>query len=448
MIAAVAHVGGWGRGPGRRGGLPAPEPARADKPPVAPGGGTRLTASTLTLLRPASSDRNSMNGRARTAISAQGWHYLLLLAFIFAWAIVREGNLLLIVAGMLCGPLLCSWWLARRTLRDLDVRRKMPRAVYAGEPLVVEIELRNRRKRLGCWAVRVEDHLRPEDEPQRDESAKPTVLFSYVRAGELQRRAYRGRFAQRGRYRFGPLKVSTRFPFGLLRRTITLKRAQTLTVYPRLGRLAPAWVVENQEAFQGARGGGRAGRAAGDFCGVREWQAGDSVRRVHWRSTARHGAVVVCQFERPRRHDLALLVDLWQPDQPDQEDLENVERAVSFAATLVADACRRGGRHVVLGITGREPDCIAGPTSTPLLEHALERLAVAKASQEDRLPALLELAAKEITPGTEVLLVSTRARDAHRLAALWADPHRDRRASRVRVLRPADPEFSNYFRTQ
>ena len=103
---------------------------------------------------------------------------------------------------------------------------------------------------------------------------------------------------------------------------------------------------------------------------------------------------------------------------------------------------------MVLGITGTEPDCIAGPTSTPLLEHAMERLAVAKASQEDRLPALRKLAAGEIKPGTEVLLVSTRAGEAHRLAALWADPHPDRRASRVRVLRPADPEFSNYFRPQ
>jgi uncharacterized protein (DUF58 family) len=322
----------------------------------------------------------------------------------------------------------------------------MPRAVYAGEPLVVEVELRNRRKRLGCWAVRVEDHVCPEDEPKRDESATPTVLFSHVRPGESQRCAYRGRFPQRGRYRFGPLKVSTRFPFGLFRRTITLEPAQTLTVYPRLGRLAPAWIVENQAAFQGARGGGRAGRAAGDFCGVREWQAGDSVRRVHWRSTARHGAVVVCQFERPRRHDLAVLVDLWQPPLPDAEHAENVERAVSFAATLVADACRRGGRHVVLGIAGSELDCISGATSTPLLEHAMERLAVAKASHEDCLPGLLERAAGQIKPGTEVLLVSTRSGDAERLADLGAAGDGRPNAGRVRAVHTAGTEFCNYFR--
>ena len=163
-----------------------------------------------------------MTKRRRTAICREGWSYLLLLAFVFAWAIVREGNLLLIVAGMLCGPVLCSWWLARVALRRVELRREAPRTVYAGEPLAVEIELANTRKWLGSWAVVVEDRLRREDDRDREQSARPRVFFPHVRRGESARRAYRGRLPRRGRYRLGPLKVSTRFPFGLFRRTLTL----------------------------------------------------------------------------------------------------------------------------------------------------------------------------------------------------------------------------------
>jgi uncharacterized protein (DUF58 family) len=392
---------------------------------------------------------STTNRSRRTAVSPEGWCYLLLLAFVFAWAILGEANLLLIVGGLLCGPIVCSWRAVSVALREVGVRRTVPRAVYAGEPLAVEIELRNGRSRVGSWALRVTDRVRREDDARRNAVQKPATLFPYVPAGESRRRAYHGRLWERGRYRFGPLEVSTRFPFGLLRRTVTLGRGDTdaLTVFPRLGRLTRAWHARHREALQGTRGGRRPGRAPGDFCGVREWRSGDSVRRVHWRSTARHGEVVVCQFEQPRSRDLAVLVDLWQPARPDPDDLRNVELAVSFAATLVADVCRRGGGHLLLGITGAPPDLMTGPPSALLMEHAMERLAVAKASEEDHLPALLELAFARIRPGTEVLLVSPRTQDLTgtlRCTPSGGDPRRET-ASEIRLVRTADPAFSRYF---
>lgn len=394
-----------------------------------------------------------MNRQRRTSVCREGWCYLLLLAFVFAWAILREANLLLIVAGLMCGPIVCSWRLARRTLRDVQVRRTAPRAVYAGEPLAVEIELRSARDRRGSWALWVTDHVRREDDVPGNGSQKPATLFSYVPAGGTRRRAYHGRFFERGRYRLGPLEVSTRFPFGLLRGTITPDQEEThaLTVFPRLGRLTPAWKARHREALQGARGGRRPGRAPGAFCGVREWQAGDSVRRVHWRSTARHGEVVVCQFEQPRSRDVAVLLDLWQPGEPGVEDLENLELAVSFAATLVAEVCRRGGGRLLLGITGAEPDLTTGSPSAPLVEHAMERLAVAKGSEEDHLPGLLDAALRQIKPGTEVVLVSPRRgplSDMLRTAPAGTDPLPEPAGSEIRLVSPADPGFSQYFQPE
>ena len=199
--------------------------------------------------------------------------------------------------------------------------------------------------------------------------AGPSVYFSYVAAGQSRCRTYRGRLPQRGRYRFSPPAVSTRFPFGLFRRTVFAGPADTLIVFPRLGRLTRRWLARQHETFEGAsRRERRYGPLSGDFFGVRPWQSGDSRRHVHWRSTAQHQSLVVRQFDRQRNPDVAILLDLWQPKRPLAEHLENVELAVSFAATVVADTCRKGGGNLLVQTTAGGPG-VRGPASAAMLEQ-------------------------------------------------------------------------------
>ena len=390
--------------------------------------------------------------RSGTSLCGEGWYYLLVLAFVLTAAMLREMNLMLVLVGMLVGPLLFSWRLVVATLRGLEVRRKMPPEICAGDLLVVNVELANTRRRLGSWAVALREQIRAEAGPGRGQSIRPTVFFVYVPAGRARSGVYRGRLPQRGRYRFGPLRLSTRFPFGLFERRITLDQTDTLTVFPRLGRLTHAWITRHHQAFEGTqRRERRHSRVTGEFYGVREWRGGDSRRWIHWRSSARHGTLVVRQFEQHRNRDVAVLVDLWQPPRPNSEDLENVELAISFAATVVADLCRKGGSNVLVGTTGTQPECTGGPASPALMQGAMERLAVAEASSEDRLPALLEQALAQIEPGTEVVLVSTRANDlsdAARFPVLWRDPARRAMVRRVRTINTAGNELADYFQAE
>jgi uncharacterized protein (DUF58 family) len=424
--------------------------------------------------------------RSRTALVGGGWCYLLVLAFVLTAATLRQMNLMLVLVGMLIGPLLFNWRLVVVTLRGLEVRRKMPHRVCAGDLIVVGVELANTRRRIGSWAVRVQEHFQAEAGPARTDRAdgrreqptggrsagrargdradavdgsdptgrgtpnvQPTAFFLYVPAGQSRKAVYRGRLPQRGRYRLGPVQISTRFPFGLFERRITLDRTDTLTVFPRLGRLARGWVTRPHEAFEGTqRRERRHSRITGDFYGVREWRDGDSRRWIHWRSSARHGRLVVRQFEQQRNRDVALLLDLWQPSPSTAEDLQNVELAVSFAATVAAELCRKGGSSLLVAVTGPEPECIGGPASVALLQDTMERLAVAEASSEDRLPALLERALRQTNPGAQVVLVSTRANDLsdrERFATLREDPARRALARRIRTVNVAGGELADYF---
>lgn len=392
-------------------------------------------------------------GRASgTVLCVEGWYYLLVLAFVFTAAMIREMNLMLMLVGMLFGPLVFNWRFVVLTLRGLEVRRRVPHGICAGDLLVVNVELCNRRKRVGSWAAMVEEQIRAEAGPGSGQTNRPTVLFLYVPAGQCRETVYRGRLPQRGRYRLGPVRVSTRFPFGLVRRWVTFEVTDTLTVYPRLGQLTRAWITRRHEAFEGSqRRERRHSRVTGDFYGVREWHDGDSPRWIHWRSSAKHGTLVVRQFEQQRNRDVVILLDLWQPAVPKAADLDNVELAVSFAATAVADLCRKGGSDLLVAVTGREPDCTTGPASTALLQEAMERLAVAEASSEDRLPALLNQALHRLEPGTQVILVSTRFNDltdTQRFPTLWEDPIRRAAVRRIRSINAASDQLTEFFHPQ
>ena len=374
-----------------------------------------------------------------------------MLGIAFALALLVEANLLVLLAGALLGALVASWRLVRATVRGVEVRRRLPARVYAGEPFLVSVELTNTRKRLGSWALVVEEDFSGEEGPGGNAALLLRAFFPYVPPRETSRRTYRARLLKRGRYRLGPLRVWTRFPFGLLRHAIALGQSATLTVYPRLGRLAPGWMERYHAAALGDGGGRRPGRASNEFYGVREWQSGDSLRRLHWRASARHAKPVVRQLEQPHNRNLAVLVDLWQPPEPQAADLDRVERAVSFAATLAAAACRRGRSNLALGIAGRASSWTSGLASIPRMEQALEQLAVAQAASRDGLPELVQRALGQVGADDVLVLVSTRDPDAGGLERWGAAGNGSARRApgrRIRVIHADDPKLGEYFRIE
>ena len=96
----------------------------------------------------------------RQTICREGLYYLLILSAVFAGALIKEVNLLLILAAMLLGPLFLNWRSVKTNLRGLRLERKLPMIISAGDQLTVGINLVNTRRRLGCWAVIVEEQIR------------------------------------------------------------------------------------------------------------------------------------------------------------------------------------------------------------------------------------------------------------------------------------------------
>ncbi|MBN2022949.1 MAG: DUF58 domain-containing protein [Pirellulales bacterium] len=382
----------------------------------------------------------------RFAICPEAGYFVVVFGVALAGAMLKEVNLLFVLAGMILGPVAINAWWVVRSLRRLAPRRRMPRSVCAGDLLVVQVEMENNRRRQSSWAVVVEDQIRRAGEP----TLRPRVYFPHVRPGQTGETAYQGRLVRRGRYDVGPFRVSTRFPFGVVRYTVTLGTAQTLLVCPRLGRLARGWLGRQREAFEGAqRRQARTSRVEGEFFGVRDWRDGDGKRAVHWRSSARRGGLVVRQFEQPHSRDVAVLVELWQPSPaPGPAERDAVELAVSFAATAVADVCRQGGAELLVGTTAAPAAPLAGPASAALVQEVMEHLALADAQPEDRLPALLAGALDEIANGTDIILISTRPVDLDdpgRFARVWSDGSRRAKRRQIRLVDTSGDQWNEYF---
>lgn len=157
---------------------------------------------------------------------------------------------------------------------------------------------------------------------------------------------------------------------------------------------------------------------------------------------------MVRQFEEQKNQDLALFLDLWQPGKPEQRHLENVELAVSFAATILSDYCHRGGGELLLAVTGDERAFLRGPASMGLLGELLEKLAVARADDADRLPELLERGLEQSPLRSDFVLVSTRANDlsnAPQFSIHYADFRKQSCMDRMLTVDVSTDELFEYF---
>ena len=324
---------------------------------------------------------------SRTRLTREGWYYLVVLAFLVVSGSMRQINLILAMAGMMVGVLYFNWRGVRTMFRNLEIRRRLPETIGAGQPLVVELSAASPHP---CNAVVVVDGIRVkgDDSASAGGQARGLAMFPRIPAGRATRGEYRVVFAERGPVQFGPIWATTRFPFGLVSRRVQLKARDELLVLPRIGRMTPLWTRRARTVDYASRQPlRRHGVADGDFYGLRDWQPGDSRRLIHWRTSARRGGLMVRQFEQPPNENLTLLVDLWQPADGAGESersagRERVELAIRFAATAVAEACRRGGSTLTVVIAGREVVRFSGGGGKMLARDILRHLAVVEAYGE------------------------------------------------------------------
>lgn len=232
--------------------------------------------------------------------------------------------------------LVLSGVLSESALGHLEVRRRLPRELFAGAPSTLAIEITNTSRRFPAYAVAIEDLLQPAgEEPGYQPVGRMFALR--IAPGATELRAYRWVPAQRGPLRLAGFRVSTRFPFGLFAKACILELASDALVYPAVSAASRPRAAHVGEG-EGLTGPSRP-ETGSEVVGLRPFSPGDSLRRVHWRATLRRGTPVVRQTEEPRASEAAIYLATRGPH-PGERFEQSVRRAASQAVHLLAAGAR------------------------------------------------------------------------------------------------------------
>jgi len=152
----------------------------------------------------------------------------------------------------------------------------------------------------------------------------------------------------RGLYQVGPLMLTVADPFGLVETSRTFARSQHLLVTPRVYKL-PAVRLGADRAGSGENRPRAIASAGEEDATVREYRDGDDLRRVHWRSTARRGSLMVRREEQPWQSRAALFIDARTTSHHGHGPSSSLEWAVTAIASIGEDVIRRGYITTLLG---------------------------------------------------------------------------------------------------
>ncbi|MFF5545741.1 DUF58 domain-containing protein [Streptomyces olivaceoviridis] len=286
---------------------------------------------------PAEADRGEAGG-VRTALAGlttRGRSFLAagiaaaICSFVLGLSELLRVGLLLAVL-----PLICAAVLYRTRYRVAASRRLAPARVPAGSEARVHLRMDNV-SRLPTGLLMLQDRVPYVLGP------RPRFVLDRVEPGGRREVSYRVRSDLRGRYPLGPLQLRLTDPFGMCELTRSFSTHDTLTVIPRVEPLSPVRFGGEAKGYGDGRQRSLA-LAGEDDVIPRGYRYGDDLRRVHWRSTARYGELMVRREEQPRRSRCTVLLDTrggaYEGAGPDSA----FEWAVSGAASVLVHMLERG----------------------------------------------------------------------------------------------------------
>lgn len=259
-------------------------------------------------------------------------------------AVNTGAQLLYLVFGMMCAFWILSDILATTSMRGLRIERVAPRLAVARQPVRVAVRLRNIKTLFASHSLRVGDWLRG------DALVGSAFVARLTPATELTVE-YRCVFPRRGIYRFERLVLATRFPFGLIQRTLTVHDQWEILVLP--ATIAIDRAMRQARTELGDYDSQMKGRGTSLY-GIREYHAGESARDIHWKVSARTGTLMLREYESEERRRATVVLDNRLARGADvQAEGDLLEKAIVLANSVIGYLIDRSHEVELLTATGK-----------------------------------------------------------------------------------------------
>lgn len=245
-----------------------------------------------------------------------------------------------------------SWAWNRYSLARVSYTRRFSEIrAFLGEEVELHLEVRNRKPLPLTWLI-VRDVF-PAGLPVNEQEmainpATNQVTFStFWMPGAYQRigRTVRIQCVRRGFHRFGPSTLHSGDGFGFFEQSRALNDEVRLIVYPRLYSVSEL-NLPSDNPFGSRRSRARLYEDPLRSAGVREWQDGDEMRRVHWKASAHSQRLLSRVYEASEEHVVQIMLNVATFERHWQGVIVELhERAISVAGSLAALALEQ--RHAV-----------------------------------------------------------------------------------------------------
>jgi uncharacterized protein (DUF58 family) len=327
-----------------------------------------------------------------------------LLFLLIAWN--REINLLYGIFALLLSTIVISHVLPRHSISKVKVSRTLPPAAFEGDELEMSVSVENT-GRTSRHMIEAVDFF-PAAAPQLQ---NPMTFVARLPGGKKNKYSLRLECYRRGEYSVGPIRISSAYPLGLsYAENSDQSSSHSLIVYPRIFPISQLALMP--------RGGMSAGidtlettGGTEDFFGTREYREGDSLRYIHWPSSAKHSRLIVKEFEMRASTEITIIIDLHRGSDVGEGKDTTLEYAVKIAASIAKYALEQGHGVQLIGY-GRRTFIISYARGMSHLARILDALARVKADGNTPYPLAITRSADLLRDGgTAVLLFSGQSTD-------------------------------------
>jgi uncharacterized protein (DUF58 family) len=256
---------------------------------------------------------------------------------VIAVAALNTGNnLLFIILSSLLAGILMSGILSAIVLSELELDFVLPEHVFAERPLISRLTVQNLKWVFPSFSITVSARSPLKGKRKRAPIVAPRqILDAPVYVPYIPHRASVTQhveltFPRRGRYTQEGFRVSTKFPFGLLRKAHEVSSQQEILVLPNVQPTEEFYEI--LPLIGGVTESSYKGRGH-DLYAIRDYQESDSARHVDWKATAKAQQLKVREFTREDERRLVLVFDATLPA-ANEKALAQFEKGVNFCACL------------------------------------------------------------------------------------------------------------------
>src|SRR5947209_17996726 len=297
--------------------------------------------------------------------------WLIGILVILAVALVIQSGLLAFAAYVLLGVLLLTRLLTREGLSRVEAARVVSaEEVDAGGRIDVEVTVRNAGRLPLPWVL-LEDQLPAYalvQRPPRLRVKGKRLQIRLLRAGQETTLRYKVDCTNRGFYQIGPLVLESGDLFGLHRRYRVVAPPAYVMVYPKVVPLL-GYDIASRRPIGDVRLVHRLYEDPTRIAGVRPYQPGDPLNRIHWRATARAGRLHSKIYDPSTLAGATILLDFHQAGYPKRGEPYRSDLAVT-AATSLAFAVTQLGQQVGLVTNGGDAaERLSAANFRALLKH-------------------------------------------------------------------------------